>query len=149
MRDILRSTALWMLLLIALPVVVMAHAPEQSYLYLRIYEEKVNGTVEITSDDLNTALGLSLERGMSAAEMATYVDRIQRYILQRVKIYDEGKQLRFVFTDYNVLPVRSVGDFWRFNFDLEGISLRIKNLQVEAGKIALIAEANVTQIPSA
>jgi len=34
------------------------------------------------------------------------------------------------------------------NFDLEGISLRIKNLQIEAGKIALIAEANVTQIPS-
>jgi len=35
------------------------------------------------------------------------------------------------------------------NFDLEGISLRIKDLQIEAGKIALIAEANVTQIPSA
>jgi hypothetical protein len=35
------------------------------------------------------------------------------------------------------------------NFDLEGISLRIKSLQVEAEKIALIAEANVTQIPSA
>lgn len=35
------------------------------------------------------------------------------------------------------------------NFDLEGISLRIKDLQIEAEKIALIAEANVTQIPSA
>ena len=35
------------------------------------------------------------------------------------------------------------------NFDLEGISLRIKSLQIETAKIALIAEANVTQIPSA
>ncbi|AFY43018.1 DUF2993 domain-containing protein [Nostoc sp. PCC 7107] len=35
------------------------------------------------------------------------------------------------------------------NFDLEGMSLRVKQLQVEAGKLTLQAEAYVEQIPSA
>lgn len=34
------------------------------------------------------------------------------------------------------------------NFDLEGMTLRINNLQVEAGKLTLQAEAHVEQIPS-
>lgn len=34
------------------------------------------------------------------------------------------------------------------NFDLEGMTLKIKNLQVEAGKLTLSAEAHVEQIPS-
>ena len=34
------------------------------------------------------------------------------------------------------------------NFDLEGISLRVKSLQVEVGKLTLEAEAHVEQIPS-
>ncbi|MCC5635307.1 DUF2993 domain-containing protein [Nostoc sp. CHAB 5844] len=35
------------------------------------------------------------------------------------------------------------------NFDLEGMSLRVKQLEVEAGKLTLQAEAYVEQIPSA
>ncbi|MDM9382934.1 DUF2993 domain-containing protein [Chlorogloeopsis sp. ULAP01] len=35
------------------------------------------------------------------------------------------------------------------NFDLEGMSLRVKNLEVEVGKLILQAEAYVEQIPSA
>lgn len=35
------------------------------------------------------------------------------------------------------------------NFDLEGMTLRVKQLQVQAGKLALQAEAYVEQIPSA
>ncbi|MUL34808.1 DUF2993 domain-containing protein [Gloeocapsopsis dulcis] len=34
------------------------------------------------------------------------------------------------------------------NFDLEGMTLRINNLQIEAGKITLQAQAHVEQIPS-
>ena len=34
------------------------------------------------------------------------------------------------------------------NFDLEGMTLKINNLQIEAGKIILQAEAHVEQIPS-
>lgn len=34
------------------------------------------------------------------------------------------------------------------NFDLEGMTLRVKQLQVEAGKMTLQAEAHVEQIPS-
>ncbi|NDJ24163.1 LmeA family phospholipid-binding protein [Nostoc sp. B(2019)] len=35
------------------------------------------------------------------------------------------------------------------NFDLEGMSLRVKQLQVETGKLTLQAEAHVEQIPTA
>jgi hypothetical protein len=35
------------------------------------------------------------------------------------------------------------------NFEMEGISLSIHQLDVEAGKLTLQAEANVTQFPSA
>jgi hypothetical protein len=35
------------------------------------------------------------------------------------------------------------------NFEMEGISLRIHQLDVDTGKLTLQAEANVTQFPSA
>jgi len=35
------------------------------------------------------------------------------------------------------------------SFDLEGMSLRIKNLQVDAGKLTIQAEAHVEKIPTA
>jgi hypothetical protein len=34
------------------------------------------------------------------------------------------------------------------NFDLQGMSLRIKQLNLESGKMTLLAEARVEQIPS-
>lgn len=35
------------------------------------------------------------------------------------------------------------------NFDLEGMSLQVKQLKVEVGKLTLQAEAYIEQIPSA
>ena len=121
----------WILLVIVLPREASAHAPEQSYLYLRIYESHITGTIEMTSDDINKALNLGLERGMSEEDMQAYRARIEPYLKQRVKLFNDGKPLEYAFTDTDILTVRSIGDFWRFNFDVEPIDVIPDELDID------------------
>lgn len=60
--------------------------------------------------------------------------------------YDEGEELSPELTKALVDQTSELLNL--SNFDLEGMTLKINNLEVEAGKITLQAEANVEQIPS-
>ncbi len=125
------SAFVWVLLVIALPRDAMSHAPEQSYLYLRIYESHITGTIEITSDDLNKALDLGLERGMAEVDMQAFRGRIEPYLRRHVKLFNNGQPLGYEFTDTDILTVRSIGDFWRFNFDVDPVDVIPEELDVE------------------
>jgi hypothetical protein len=61
--------------------------------------------------------------------------------------YPEGKELSPELT--KVLMQKASEILNLRNFEMEGISLRIHQLDVDTGKLTLQAEANVTQFPSA
>ncbi|MBD2346551.1 LmeA family phospholipid-binding protein [Anabaena subtropica] len=67
-------------------------------------------------------------------------------ILENVN-YSEGKEISPELTKALVEQTSEILNL--SNFDLEGMSLRVKQLQVETGKLTLQAEAYVEQIPSA
>lgn len=60
--------------------------------------------------------------------------------------YDEGEEVSPELTKALVDQTSELLNL--SNFDLEGMSLRVKSLQVEAGKLTLEASAHVEQIPS-
>ena len=61
--------------------------------------------------------------------------------------YGEGQQISPELTKALVEQTSQILDL--SNFDLKGISLKIKHLEADAGKLTLQAEAYVEQIPSA
>jgi hypothetical protein len=60
--------------------------------------------------------------------------------------YDQGEEISPELTKALIEQTSEILNL--SNFDLEGISLRVKQLVVEAGKLTLQAEADVEQIPS-
>lgn len=60
--------------------------------------------------------------------------------------YTDGKEISPELTDALIEKASDILNF--SNFDLKGISFRLKSLNVEAGKMTLFADARVEQIPS-
>ena len=70
----------------------------------------------------------------------------RRVCLENVQ-YAQGKELSPELTQALVAKASDILNL--SNFEMEGISLRLHQLQVEAGKLRLRATADVTQFPSA
>lgn len=99
-----------------------AHAPEQSYVFLRFQENTIGGVYEITTDDLNTVLGLDLKRGLSKADLNPHLETIQEYVLENSSFSSkEHGEYNVRFSDSGILRGGSLGDFVQLNFDLDGV----------------------------
>lgn len=120
----LRQTALWtiLLILVVMPATVHAHAPNQSYIFLRIYDESIGGRYEITIDDINTALGLELSEDMTLTELEPYLPRLQEYVRSHSSFRSGDQIFQIRFTEPGLLPLENLGTFVQLNFDLEGVS---------------------------
>ncbi len=104
--------------LLFLPLVVMAHLPNQSYVYLRIYEDVVRGHIDITSKDLKTATGIDIPEGFTAEDLKPYLPQIQEYILQHTSISSEKGLHKIAFKEPTVLAL-DFGEYIQLHFDLE------------------------------
>ncbi|MBD1935546.1 DUF2993 domain-containing protein [Trichocoleus sp. FACHB-69] len=97
---------------------------------------------------LNTTVFLR-ETGETKQVSFTAVPRVsangQNVSLENVQ-YTEGEELSPELTKALLDKASELLNL--SNFDLEGMSLRIKQLNAEAGKLTLLAEAHVEKIPS-
>ncbi len=114
------------------PLSLYAHKPDQTYLYIRVYKERVEGTVEITLEDLNRALDLDIDTEKYKPaneedegehplpeELKQHIPQIQSYILEKVSLNSpEYGEHPMGFTDPTLL-VLEMGVYVRSNFDLE------------------------------
>ena len=103
-----------------LPIGLEAHAPNQSYIFLRVYEDGIGGRFEITTDDLNLALDLDLERGLTLEDLSPYLPQIQAYYLKHVTFASEAGAYPIHFDSIGIMPI-DLGDFVQLNFTLEEI----------------------------
>ena len=78
-----RFLATLFLAAILLPGVAEAHKPDQSYLFLSIYQDAIKGRYELSLSDLNRAVGSSFTNPLSDEEVAPYRDRLHAYIKGR------------------------------------------------------------------
>ncbi len=105
----------------AIPKWSNGHAPDQSYIFLKVFENSISGLVELEVDDVNNALGLELKKGITPEELEPYADQIKGYILERLAFSTGGKDISISFTEIGSLELE-LGTYCQFRFDLEGLS---------------------------
>ncbi len=122
---------------------VLAHQPGQSYLYFRVYENRIEGTVEMTVDDINNALGIDLDaspyykeknqeiaKAEYPATWSQFIPDIQHYLKSRIKLRNANQSLNIEFTDMEILPLsRSV--YILSNFRLNPITSIPDNIDID------------------
>ena len=113
-----------------LPSSLHAHAPDQSYLYLRIYKEAIGGRFEMTAKDMNTAMGLNLDKKLSMESIRPHLKTIQAYLISRSSFEADGKTFSVRFTEPTILELEETDDFVRFHFDLDGVEVVPEGLDI-------------------
>lgn len=97
-----------------------AHAPDQSYLYLSIYQDHINGRYELSMPDINRAVNANLTKPMTLESIRPYLPALYAYIKSRSTI--TGSQTYNIrFTEPEVLNLEEEEDFVRFHFELDGL----------------------------
>ena len=88
-----------------------AHAPDQSYLYMRIYGDGIGGRFEITAKDLNRSLNLNLPDRMDIADVEPHISTIQAYLDRISGFSANGTDYRITFDKVEVLKLDEMEDF--------------------------------------
>ena len=88
-----------MLLVLGLPTAASAHEIDQSYIFLDVYEDELEGRVEFTAADINEILGLDITEVHDGpdpidelkAEIDTHRDVILGYVQENFTIGADGE----------------------------------------------------------
>jgi HupE / UreJ protein len=113
----------WMLLLVALvaaATTTRAHNLGESYLYLQIYNDRIDGRFEISLQDLNRGFGFTgTGSEITAANLDDRVGFLEDYYRRHVAIAAGQTPLAIRFTGHRLLDVR--GGFVLLPFELDGL----------------------------
>ena len=88
-----------------------AHEIGESYIYLRVYEDKLTGIFHITLGDLNKALGLQTPDAQLAGDnIADRISEVHSYYKQNVHFFDGDNSLPIRFTGLDMMTVSEAHD---------------------------------------
>ncbi|MEL6916356.1 MAG: HupE/UreJ family protein [Bacteroidota bacterium] len=129
MKKNLLKTIIFVLLL-GLPFFGAAHIPNQSYVYLRIYEKQgIEGHFELNVNEINKIFGLSLDKNTSLEELGPYIEDIKTYLLQHTSFDSEFGEHKIKFGETDLLYL-NLGNFLLLDFHLENTNTLPENLNV-------------------
>jgi len=104
------------IILFLIPLSIFAHKPNQSYIFLRVYEKDgIEGRFEMNIDEVNKVFGLNLTRATSAKDMLPYIEDLKAYLFDNTKFSSKYGNHNIVFTDFKV---GTFGDFVKVFFTL-------------------------------
>lgn len=116
--------------LLLTPILASAHAPNQSYIFLRIYEDKgIEGRFELNVREINKVFGLNLPKNLILVDIEPHIDKIRAYLLKNSAFSSSMGVHNIVFDDVGILDV-GLGNFVQFNFDLDNDNQLPDNLDV-------------------
>ncbi len=119
-----------LLMLFFLPLVAIAHIPNQSYIFLRIYEtDGIEGRFEINTREINKVFGTNFKNGVTLNEVQPYMEDIKAYLLQNTSFSSYTGNHKIVIKDTGIFAF-SLGDFVQVYFHLENTKNLPKNLTV-------------------
>lgn len=103
----------------------VAHDIGQSYIFLRVFDDRIDVRVEITAADLDRVLGLSLyaDEQLTREEASPHLDAILSYVAQHLQLRAANRDLALRFERHEVLDL-DFADFLLLNYtikDLEAI----------------------------
>ncbi|MFK5972009.1 MAG: HupE/UreJ family protein [Flavobacteriaceae bacterium] len=120
-----------LIILFLVPLSSFSHIPNQSYIFLRIYEkEGIEGRFELNIREINKVFGLDLKKGIKFNELDPYIEGIQAYLLKNAAFSSKLGRHKIVFREVGIFP-GNLGDFIQFYFILENTKVLPEDLDVE------------------
>lgn len=103
-----------------IPKIADAHVANQSYIFLRIYEEKgIEGRYEINIREINKIWNTNFDNSSTKEEIAPYIERIKAYLLKNSAFSSpKGKHIVSIQEDFGIQRV-SLGNFIKVYFTLD------------------------------
>ena len=99
-----------------------AHDPNQSYIFLKIYEQEIIGRLEIQARELNRDMGLNLNEELVEEEVQAASARIQAYLFANMKFMSGNQNYKVKFTGVERFMLDDELDNVVVHFELEGIT---------------------------
>lgn len=109
---------LFSLFLFLIPFSADAHAPDQSYIFLRVYENAMNVRIEMEVDDINKAIGLNLSKELTEEGFTPYLSQLKAYMMERTSFAANGNEYELEYTGLEII-VLELGTFILLDFDLK------------------------------
>lgn len=107
-----------------------AHAPNQSYLFLRIYETNgIEGRFDINIKEINKIFGFNFPNDINSETIKPYSDQIKDYILKNASISSGSKKYDFIFTELSEIE-QSDGNYILFYFKLKNSNTLPEDLDI-------------------
>jgi len=132
MNSVIKKlTFLILIILFVAPVQQLeAHAPDQGYLYMRIYGDAMGGRFELAAEDINRAIGTNLDDDLTLEIITPHLEKLYAYIKDRSSFQSDLGQYSIRFTEPTLLKLDEKNDFLRFNFELDGVSKVPESLDI-------------------
>jgi hypothetical protein len=125
-----RKTQFLLAIFLFLPLIVLSHIPNQSYIFLRIYEtEGIQGRFEINTREINKIFGTDFKNGATFNDVQPYIEDIEAYILKNSAFSSNLGRHKIIFEDAGIFAF-TLGDFVQLHFRLENTTLLPENLKV-------------------
>jgi hypothetical protein len=111
-----------LLLLLSMPIIGVAHNPDQSYIYLRVYEfNGIEGKFDCHVKDINAALGLDLDKYATDEEFEPHLERLKAYLLEHSGFSSKYGMHKVIFTGERTRIRTTTGYFWNLRFYLDNM----------------------------
>ncbi|WP_282123519.1 HupE/UreJ family protein [Algibacter mikhailovii] len=113
-----------------LSLYALAHIPNQSYIFLRIYEtEGIEGRFEINTREINKVFGTNFKDGVQLEDIEPYMEDIKAYLVKNTSFSSELGHHKIVLHDVDIFAF-NLGDFVQVFFHLENTKKLPQNLSV-------------------
>jgi hypothetical protein len=123
-------------LLLVIPVKQSsAHALEQSYVFLTVSGDAIDGRIEVNIPDLNLILGANLptDGSVTREDIAPYVGEIRDYLTARVGFAPEGTASKSLpLTDYEVTTI-PLTQYFVYHFSFPDLAFEPDYVDVDYG----------------
>lgn len=129
--SFLRKKAQLLLLFFFLPLLAFAHIPNQSYIFLRIYEtDGIHGRFEINIREVNKVFGTDFKDGVTHSDVKPKIEDIKAYLLKNASFSSDLGDHKIILEDTGIFEF-NLGYFVQVYFRLENTKNLPKKLNVK------------------
>ncbi len=121
MKNHLPSLLFFLFCWVALPIELQAHEPNQSYIFLRVYQDSIGGYYEVTTEDIDKVFNFGFKRGDSFEKIKPYLPTIEKYLLERISISSSLGEHPITFQKVELNPAEELGDYLMYTFKLGNV----------------------------
>ncbi|MEG3658603.1 HupE/UreJ family protein [Arenibacter palladensis] len=118
-------------LFLCIPFYLFSHIPNQSYIFLRIYENNgIEGRFEINTNDINKIYRTDFKKGVTLSELNPYLEDLKSYMLSRSSFKSPRGTHNVILKDSVKIFPGVLGDYVQIYFYLDNLDVLPDSLDV-------------------